>query len=240
PNIYWGTSLTSIMRSTDGGVSYTENDTPGGGIYIFSVHINDAGTGFAAGTGMSKTTDGGVTFQSQTVPGGGNIDAIESFINAFWYIRGTKVYLSSNNGISFVETYTAPQSMFHMDMPNTVIGLMQGWAVGIAGNIYHMDCITVGLTNISNEVPEKFSLNQNYPNPFNPTTKIGFEVPKNSDVRIVIYDISGKVVGEYDEGNINAGKYEYEFNGENLTSGVYFYRLEVDGFTAVRKMVLMK
>lgn len=239
PNIYWGTSFTSIFRSTDGGVTFSEVTTPGGGIYIFSLLINSGGIGFAAGTGMSRSTDGGSTFQSYTVPGAGNIDAIECFLNNFWYIRGAKVYLSSNNGVSWTDSYTAPQSMFHMDIPN-ITGLMTGWAVGAGGNIYHMDCITVGLTNISNVVPEKFSLGQNYPNPFNPVTKFEFDVPVSTSVKIMIYDISGRIVSEHNAGNLSAGKYTYEWSGENFSSGVYFYGIESNGFSAVRKMVLMK
>jgi hypothetical protein len=240
PHIYWGTSLTSIFRSTNSGITYTENSTPGGGIYIFSTKINSNGIGFAAGTGMSRTTDGGITFQADTVPGAGNIDAIENVGNNFWYVRGANIYRSTNDGNSWGDTFTAPQHIRHMDIPDSIIWSMKGWAVGAGGNIYHMDCITVGVTNVSNEVPEKFSLGQNYPNPFNPTTKIGFELPENSDVKIVVYNISGKVVDEYKGGELNAGKYEYEFNGEDLSSGVYFYRFEGGGFTAVRKMVLIK
>lgn len=240
PNIYWGTSITSIFRSTDSGITYIEPSTPGGGIYIFSLKINSSGIGFAAGTGMSRTTDGGITFQADTVPGAGNIDAIENVGNNFWYVRGANIYRSTNDGNSWGDTFTAPQHIRHMDIPDSIIWSMKGWAVGAGGNIYHMSCITVGVNNVSNVVPEKFSLGQNYPNPFNPTTKFAFDIPVSSSVKIMIYDISGRIVSEHNAGNISAGKYTYEWSGENFSSGVYFYRFEGGGFTAVRKMVLMK
>lgn len=240
PNIYWGTSFTSIFRSTNGGASYTEDTTPGGGIYIFAVRFNESGMGLAAGTGMSISTNGGANFQAHTVPGAGNIDGIESIGDNFWYIRGTKVYHSTNNGANWTDEYTAPQSLFHMDFPNNNTGNPTGWAVGIAGHIHKMTSTATGIGVINSNVPERFSLGQNYPNPFNPVTKFEFELPVSSDVKIEIYDISGKVVNEYSVENLTAGKYQYEFSGVGLSSGVYFYKFVSNGFTAVRKMVLMK
>lgn len=89
-------------------------------------------------------------------------------------------------------------------------------------------------------IPTQFSLSQNYPNPFNPTTTIEFSVPQNSDVRILLYDILGKVVGEIVQGNYDAGTYKAKFNASNLASGVYFYRLEAGNFSSVKKLMLMK
>lgn len=242
PNIYWGTSFTSIFRSTNGGVSYTEDLTPGGGIYMFGLRFNESGVGLVAGTGMSKSTNGGTNFHAHTVPGAGNIDAIESVADNFWYIRGTKIYHSTDNGISWADQYTAPQSLFHMDFPDS-LGTSSnptGWAVGIGGHIHKMTSIVTGVTGNNSIIPDRYSLSQNYPNPFNPVTKFEFELPVSSDVKISIYDISGRVVNDYSAENLSAGKYQYEFSGADLSSGVYFYKLVSDGFTAVRKMVLMK
>jgi photosystem II stability/assembly factor-like uncharacterized protein len=241
-NIYWGTSITSIFRSTNGGVDYTENETHGAGIYVFSLRFNSNGIGLAAGTSMSRSTDGGVTFQPHSVPGAGNIDGIESVDDNFWYIRGTKVYHSTDNGVNWTDEYTAPQSLFHMDFPDSTStsSYPTGWAVGIGGHIHKMTSISTGIGIINSNVPEKYSLGQNFPNPFNPVTKFEFELPVSSDVKIEIYDISGRIVNEYSAENLSAGKYQYEFSGADLASGVYFYKLVSDGFTAVRKMVLMK
>lgn len=239
-NIYWGTSITSIFRSTNGGTNYTENSTPGAGIYMFSLRISPNGNGLVAGTSMSRTTNGGVTFQPHSVPGAGNIDAIESAGNDFWYVRGTKVYHSTDNGMNFSEVHTASYTLNHMDLSDGVSGCQTGWAVGVAGSIYKMTSGVTGISNTNSTVPDRYSLGQNYPNPFNPSTKFEFELPLNSNVKIAVYDMSGKMVHEYNGGNLNAGKYEYEFNGENLSSGVYFYRLVSDGYEAVKKMILMK
>ncbi len=87
--------------------------------------------------------------------------------------------------------------------------------------------------------PVNYKLNQNYPNPFNPTTKIAFQLPEDSKVAIRIYNVLGQLVSTLLDENLSAGSYEKEFNASNLQSGVYFYRLETDNFTDVKKMVLL-
>jgi len=89
--------------------------------------------------------------------------------------------------------------------------------------------------------PQNYILLQNYPNPFNPNTNIEFEIKKDSKVKLTVYNLLGQEVAELVNGDINAGTHKVEFNGANLASGIYVYRLEADNkFTETRKMVLMK
>lgn len=99
----------------------------------------------------------------------------------------------------------------------------------------------VNISPASNEAPEKFTLSQNYPNPFNPTTKIRFDIPAVSNVKLAVYDILGNEIQTLVNGKLSSGSYEYTFNGARLTSGVYFYRLLSDGVVkGVHKMLLVK
>lgn len=98
----------------------------------------------------------------------------------------------------------------------------------------------IGINTIGNEVPESFYLYQNYPNPFNPSTNIRFDISKQGNVKLAVYDIAGRQVAELINGNYSAGKYNYDFNAQNLATGVYFYRLETPGYTAIKKMILVK
>jgi len=95
------------------------------------------------------------------------------------------------------------------------------------------------VSTVSNS-PGKFYLQQNYPNPFNPTTKIKFDLPKSTFVKINVFDISGKLVNEIINQNLYAGSYEAEFNGANLASGIYYYRIEANDFIETKKMMLIK
>jgi hypothetical protein len=96
------------------------------------------------------------------------------------------------------------------------------------------------VTNVVVGTPGKFSLNQNYPNPFNPVTKISYEIPAGSDVSLKIYDISGRVIANLINEKQNAGYYSVDFNGQNLSSGIYFYILNAGSNTTTKKMLLIK
>ena len=85
-----------------------------------------------------------------------------------------------------------------------------------------------------------YSLSQNYPNPFNPTTNIGFRIINSGFVNLKVYDVLGREVATIVNEEMQAGKYEIEFNSEGLTSGIYFYTLTAGSFTETRKMILMK
>jgi hypothetical protein len=90
-------------------------------------------------------------------------------------------------------------------------------------------------------VPVKFELSQNYPNPFNPTTKINFSLPKDSRVTLTIFDISGREVSRLLNDEFKqADYYTMQFNGSNLSSGVYFYRIQAGDFIESKKMMLVK
>jgi uncharacterized delta-60 repeat protein len=120
-----------------------------------------------------------------------------------------------------------------------------------SGNVYitgmsALDYATVkysavtGINPVSNEAPEKFSLSQNYPNPFNPTTNIKFNVTKEGNVKLTVFDIAGRVVETLVDRVLQAGVYEFNFNASSLSSGVYFYRLTAGDFSDVKKMSLIK
>ncbi|MCK9281147.1 MAG: T9SS type A sorting domain-containing protein [Melioribacteraceae bacterium] len=84
-----------------------------------------------------------------------------------------------------------------------------------------------------------YSLNQNYPNPFNPTTKINFSIPISEFVTIKIYDILGREVTTLINEFRNAGNHQIDFNGNGLTSGVYFYKISSGNYSETKKMILL-
>lgn len=113
-------------------------------------------------------------------------------------------------------------------------GVVKKWCLNI---IYEAP---VGIQTIGNEIPKSFSLSQNYPNPFNPVTNIKFSMPKSGAVTLKVYDIMGREVAELVNEVKPAGNYLVDFNASHLSSGVYFYRIQTQDFTEVRKMVLVK
>jgi hypothetical protein len=105
--------------------------------------------------------------------------------------------------------------------------------------IYSYAKIT-GINNTNINIPANFKLNQNYPNPFNPTTTINYQIPKNGKVTLKVYDILGRKVITLVNGFKAKGRYSVQFNGSNLASGIYFYKLSSGDFSAVKKLILLK
>jgi hypothetical protein len=86
-----------------------------------------------------------------------------------------------------------------------------------------------------------FELSSNYPNPFNPSTKIEFRLNRAADIDLKVYDLRGQEVSTLLKGNQSPGLYDLTFNGANLSTGVYFYTLFIDGKAAdTHKMLLIK
>ncbi|MEX2603804.1 MAG: S8 family serine peptidase [Gracilimonas sp.] len=90
------------------------------------------------------------------------------------------------------------------------------------------------------EIPEQYHLSHNYPNPFNPRTNIQYELPKQSEVTLQVFDVLGRKVQTLVDQSQKAGRYTISFDAKRLASGVYFYRIKADNFVQVRKMLLIK
>ncbi len=115
--------------------------------------------------------------------------------------------------------------------------------------------ILTGTKKNNDEVPKEYSLKQNYPNPFNPSTIIEYSVPKLSNVNLKIFDILGRTIVTLVNSKQKPGFYQVEFDASNLSSGIYFYRIQAidlstnyehpstgsgQGFVEIKKMMLLK
>jgi len=90
------------------------------------------------------------------------------------------------------------------------------------------------------EIVSEFALHQNFPNPFNPETRIAFDLAADANVTLEVFNVSGQVVATLLNGTMEAGSHSVSFDGSALSAGVYFYTLRADGFTATKKMLLLK
>lgn len=131
---------------------------------------------------------------------------------------------------------SSPQGNWVLSVQNTAgqpEGKLLGWGIRINNSV-------TGVQPVSGNVPEKFILEQNYPNPFNPVTSIKFSVPNEADVKLTVYDLLGKEVILLVNERLSAGNYKVEMDGSGLSSGTYFYKLETNGYSSIKKMVLIK
>ncbi len=109
---------------------------------------------------------------------------------------------------------------------------ISGWTLDCTGSGDNMS--------FSNNTPKVYKLYQNYPNPFNPVTNIQFDIPKDGLVKLVIYDILGREIKTLVNEFKKAGTYLTSFNGSNLASGIYFYRIQSGNFVSTKKMLIIK
>ena len=258
-NIWFGTNNSHIYYSNSFGMFWslqaTSPEVNSSVVWFQFLLTGDAtGYGLTSGSGMLKTMNLGVTWSSVSTIGSGVISGIAgsaSEMNKCWYSRGNEIYVGLA-GLNWSLQYTAPNGIYK-HMSNNQTGSSNVWAVRDNGGISKYTG-TNGISIISNEIPETFSLSQNYPNPFNPATRIRFSIPLSRGVsegrgvltKIIIYDALGREVQTLVNENLSPGTYEVDFNGSNLPSGVYYYMLEVSDSSAplrvteTKKMVLIK
>jgi len=108
----------------------------------------------------------------------------------------------------------------------------EGWIVNLA--------ISTGIDDARTGIPLTPFLSQNFPNPFNPNTKINYSIPQNSFVTLKVYNILGNEIATLVNEEKAVGNYEIEFNGGNLSSGVYFYKMRTGSFIDTKKFILIK
>jgi hypothetical protein len=106
--------------------------------------------------------------------------------------------------------------------------------------LYDTLAAVTSVETIGGLAPESFILSQNYPNPFNPSTTIQFSLPEQSFVNLEVFNTLGEKVSTLVSEELNVGNYKYEWNAENLSSGIYFYRLITNNFSEMKKMILLK
>lgn len=230
----------SIVQTTDGGYAVAGYTGGGGGMLI--VKLNPDGS-----LQWSRVVDGG-SVQTyaysimQTTDGGYAVAGYGGIVGT----TGMYIVKLDNNGNTCGNTVSHNISVetggiLGSPVPTvTNISLTDSLLSPVTGSLGYVTPICViGIQPISNEIPASYRLYQNYPNPFNPVTNIKYEISKDVNVSIKIYDIQGKEII-----NINkykkAGSYEVQFDGSNFASGMYFYKLETDGFIDTKKMVLLK
>jgi hypothetical protein len=154
-----------------------------------------------------------------------------------------RFYTCSNypddNGVIVYPNVNTPQIIFFTFSYNSVTNPAEGKNL-LENCLHRLGNIPIGINIISTSIPESFTVYPNYPNPFNPSTKIKFSIPAKSNVTLIIYDISGKVVEKLVDNQLAAGTYEAVWTAGNSASGIYFGVINADNYKVIVKMSLIK
>jgi photosystem II stability/assembly factor-like uncharacterized protein len=116
----------------------------------------------------------------------------------------------------------------------------KGFAVGDSGLILFTHDDNTGIKDLESSFPLKLTLQQNYPNPFNPNTTIEFILPQASNVSLKIFDVLGQEIATILDDHLAVGTHSVRWNAQAFTSGIYFYRLQAENTSLIKKMILIK
>lgn len=235
----------TMLYTTDGGFNWTVNYLGSrNGEWGWKISFTDDQNGFVSLERLNgpkffvKTSNGGLNwtelpFENFNEQGIGFINP-----NTGWIGGGNQTtYGTTNGGLNWFNANIGMEiNRFCM------FGDTLGYACGLTVYKYSK---SVGITQLSTNVPENYSLGQNFPNPFNPVTKIKFDIPRDArsetqDVKLVIFDVLGKEVMTLINETLSPGSYETDFDGSNFVSGIYFYKLAAGDFIETKRMILIK
>ena len=236
-NFYVQVGSEWLLRSNGGLTCHSDIASINGSIFLGG----QAGTNGA----ISVTSDQGINWQTVILNSSDQGICNElGFDGNIGYVAGSqftnnsitgKIY-RTEDGITWSEIYQRPNEEF-LDLAITSQYI---YFVGRGNNIVRLNPQLLGVDPEYGSIPNMFKLSQNYPNPFNPSTVITYSIPKQSMVRITVYDSNGKELETIVNGMKDEGKHEVLFNASYFSSGVYFYKLSAGDFTDTKKMILIK
>jgi hypothetical protein len=248
-NVFAGSTVTyGVYYSSNNGLNWSTN-TPVNNKSVLSLAVN--GSNIFAGTGLGGvylSTNNGQNWTQVGLNNKSVFSLITSGTNLFAGVSTTGagndyeygIYLSTNNGQNWIEKNQGfngyPRVKALQIVNDYVLAGTEGcsvWRRPLSE--------LVGIADSKTKYkPSTFSLSQNYPNPFNPVTYINIDINKLSYVKLTIYDVLGRELEVLINEILKPGSYKVDWDGSSYASGVYFYRMQTNEYTAVKKMLLVK
>lgn len=229
----------TILHTTDGGLHWVSQSADPNTDFLYSVSFANSQVGMAVGLFSTaiKTTDAGTTWtnfypvnRSQHLNGVFLSDPDNAVIVGYGVIVKT-----TDGGASWIEENTEAvlTSVFFSD-------LLHGTTVGSNGVILHTTNGGITSADKRKKISMIYELLQNFPNPFNPSTTISFSLPQSQNVELKVFDMLGNEVALLLDEYKSAGEHKIEFNGSELSTGIYFYQMKAGDFIKTKKLVLLK
>jgi hypothetical protein len=244
PNIFAGTNG-GVFLSTNNGTSWTPVNEGLTNNLANCFTVN--GTNLFVGTyggGVFLSTNNGTSW-TPVNEGLSNLNLLSLLtFDDSKILAGTDgdgIFLSTDNGTSWTPVNESLTKLSVLSLGIVGTELFAGTSGGSSNGVWRRPFSEI-ITDVETitELPKQFALYQNFPNPFNPSTTINFIIPKSSFVNLKVYSMLGKEIARLVNEEKPAGTYEVDFNGSNLPSGVYFYRLQAGSFVEAKKMILLK
>ena len=233
--------------------SFTDTTAAEGESYSYAVIACDSLTGAVSSNGINELTEVSnvqlplkppielravqnsnkilLTWENRSlIKQGTEIERSKSDTLHFKMIVKTKV-----NDTTYTDKSLTSSGRFYYRAASYKDSVLSGYC-----NMVMIDATISGLQTLDIEIPKKYELYQNFPNPFNPSTIIKFALPEVSNVSVVIFNLLGQKVQTLFDGSLEAGYHQIIFNADNLSSGVYIYRIQASHYSSVKKLMLLK
>ncbi len=247
--VFLGTDYGGVFRSTNLGANWQAFPVPNTNGWIASIFV--IGSTILASADLYpnvfRSTNLGVQWQNSD--SGMTAPAVYSFAyarNTIFAATYWGFFYSTDGGISWTDAYEGMYDVTHGLLDLTLYALAVDsnfiYAGGFEKGVWKRPFseFVTGLEERTNESVSNFRLFQNYPNPFNPSTMIRYGLPHKSAVQLTVYNALGQQVATLVQAEQEAGYYELKFGATELSSGVYFYRMQAGGYVATKKLLLIR
>jgi hypothetical protein len=222
---------TGLYYSTNNGNNWSAEYISGKTVNVIKKFYNNIYAG--VNDNLYCSSNNGLSWTSIGISGKPVYDVTKYADTALFMATGNGLYRSYNNGLYWRTKYYTSYSLLQSN------DYIISGGNGVILKALKSSLLT-NVIKVNEELPNDYNLFQNYPNPFNPVTKIQFEIPKTSRIKIIIYDINGREIESIVNQKYSSGNYEVIWDASNHPSGIYFCKLNGDSFTKTIKMMLIK
>lgn len=230
---------TNLYKTTNSGAVWTLQFAFSPTIVNLFFPSKDTGyiSGNFGGHTIKKTINGGFNWDSTFNSQGGKGLYFINNTTGYNCDNFTLMQKTTNGGLMWLNQSIPSGNYLTIHFSDT----LHGWAGGSKLISTTDGGGPLGTVQIGNELPKEYKLFQNYPNPFNPTTNIKYQIVKTSDVKLIVFDITGKGIAILTDKIQSAGTYQADWDSSHYSSGIYFYSLIINGAVIdTKKMILLK
>jgi len=237
-----------IIKTTNGGSNWTIQSNSGNSLYSVSFYDSLIGTVVGTSGRIRITTNGGINWLNQTSGVLKQLYSVKMYnLNSAIAVgEGGVILYTTNSGIIWnTQMSNNSNYLYSVFLTNVNIAYVSG---DFGSILKTTNSGLVGINDVTVYKNKEYHLSQNYPNPFNPITIINYELPASRQggritnyVSLKVFDVLGNEVANLVNEKKNPGSYKVEFNGSNLSSGIYFYSLYIEGvINETKKCLLIK
>ena len=230
-------------RSTDNGLTWSPFSISSSYLPVISFYCDGANLWAGTIDGAWLSTNSGSNWVKRSSglssdPYNSSILRVNGVLVTSLKFGGSGMFRSLNDGILWDDF---KQGLPFLIEINKVVQLNSKILTGTSGGLYERNVSELtGIEQVETGIPAEYSLEQNYPNPFNPVTNIRVHISKLGSVKITLFNLLGELQATVLDKELSPGVYEVSFDARGLASGVYFYKLETNGFSSVKRMMIVK